>query len=120
MNTRADAVGVTMENVVKKYGQTTALRDFGLVVESGEMVVLLGPSGCGKTTALRCLAGLESVNGGRILVGDRDITHVPVQKREMAMVFQSYSLFPHLNALDNVAFGLRNKKVGKSAARTQA
>ena len=120
MNTRADAVGVTMENVVKKYGQTTALRDFGLVVEPGEMVVLLGPSGCGKTTALRCLAGLESVNGGRILVGDRDITHVPVQKREMAMVFQSYSLFPHLNALDNVAFGLRNKKVGKSAARTQA
>lgn len=114
------AVGVEMRDVHKSYGTTKALVEFSMQIEPGEMVVLLGPSGCGKTTALRSLAGLETVTSGQILVGDHDVTNTPVQKRQMAMVFQSYSLFPHLNALENVAFGLRNRGVARAEAKRQA
>ena len=79
-----------------------ALDDFNLEINPGEMVVLLGGSGCGKSTALRSLAGLEDIQAGRILVGGQDVTGVPVNKRDMAMVFQAYSLFPHMTALQNV------------------
>ena len=81
------------------------------------MVVLLGGSGCGKSTALRSLAGLEDIQGGRIMVGGQDVTGVPVNKREMAMVFQAYSLFPHMTALENVEFGLEVRGMGKAERR---
>ena len=95
---------IQMRDVVKIYPGSTvhALDDFNLDIKPGEMVVLLGGSGCGKSTALRSLAGLEDIQGGRIMVGGQDVTGVPVNKREMAMVFQAYSLFPHMTALENV------------------
>ncbi|TPF92518.1 ABC transporter ATP-binding protein [Bifidobacterium sp. UTBIF-78] len=110
---------IQMQDVVKIYPGSTvhALDDFNLDIKPGEMVVLLGGSGCGKSTALRSLAGLEDIQGGRIMVGGQDVTGVPVNKREMAMVFQAYSLFPHMTALENVAFGLEVRGVGKEERR---
>ena len=107
-----------MQNVVKIYPGSTvrALDDFSLDI-SRRMVVLLGGSGCGKSTALRSLAGLEDIQGGRIMVGGQDVTGVPVNKREMAMVFQAYSLFPHMTALENVEFGLEVRGMGKAERR---
>ena len=107
---------IQMRDVVKIYPGSTvhALDDFNL---DGEMVVLLGGSGCGKSTALRSLAGLEDIQGGRIMVGGQDVTGVPVNKREMAMVFQAYSLFPHMTALENVEFGLEVRGMGKEERR---
>lgn len=103
--------GVRFQSVRKIYGKdVVAVDDVDLVVDDGEFVVLLGPSGCGKTTLLRCLAGLEQVNGGRVYIGDRDVTDVPPRARGIAMVFQSYAVFPHLKVGDNIAFGLRMQK----------
>lgn len=110
---------IQMRDVVKIYPGSTvhALDDFNLDIKPGEMVVLLGGSGCGKSTALRSLAGLEDIQGGRIMVGGQDVTGVPVNKREMAMVFQAYSLFPHMTALENVEFGLEVRGMGKAECR---
>jgi multiple sugar transport system ATP-binding protein len=105
--------GVTYEHVTKKFGDTTAVDDLMLAVEDGEFMVLVGPSGCGKSTALRMLAGLERVSAGRILIGDRVVNNVAPQSRDIAMVFQSYALYPHMTVYDNLAFGLRNQKVPK-------
>lgn len=114
--------GVQMLNVDKIYSGATnkALDNFNLEINPGEMVVLLGGSGCGKSTALRSLAGLEDIQAGRILVGGQDVTGVPVNKRDMAMVFQAYSLFPHMTALQNVEFGLEIRGMGKAERRKQA
>lgn len=114
--------GVQMLNVDKIYSGATnkALDNFNLEINPGEMVVLLGGSGCGKSTALRSLAGLEDIQAGRILVGGQDVTGVPVNKRDMAMVFQAYSLFPHMTALQNVEFGLEIRGTGKAERRKQA
>lgn len=114
--------GVQMLNVDKIYPGATnkALDNFNLEINPGEMVVLLGGSGCGKSTALRSLAGLEDIQAGRILVGGQDVTSVPVNKRNMAMVFQAYSLFPHMTALQNVEFGLEIRGMGKTERRKQA
>ena len=111
--------GIQMQNVDKIYPGASfkALDDFNLDIKPGEMVVLLGGSGCGKSTALRSLAGLEDIQSGRIIVGGQDVTGVPVNKRNMAMVFQAYSLFPHMTALQNVEFGLEVHGVGKSDRR---
>lgn len=111
--------GVQMLGVDKIYpgSNVKALNDFNLEIKPGEMVVLLGGSGCGKSTALRSLAGLEDIQASRILVGGQDVTGVPVNKRDMAMVFQAYSLFPHMTALQNVEFGLEIRGVTRAERR---
>jgi putative spermidine/putrescine transport system ATP-binding protein len=104
----------------KRFGETEALKGIDLDVASGEFVSLLGPSGCGKTTALRIVAGFDFPTGGQILVDDKDIIGTPANRRDMGMVFQSYSLFPNMSALDNVAFGLKVRRVGRSRRRARA
>ena len=91
----------------KRFGSTTALSALDLTIAAGELVTLLGPSGCGKTTALRIAAGFERPDEGSVRLGGRDIGSLPASRRDMGMVFQSYSLFPHLTCVENVAFGLR-------------
>jgi putative spermidine/putrescine transport system ATP-binding protein len=113
-----DAVEVRLEGLSRHYGPVVALDRLDLTLEPGQLVALLGPSGCGKTTTLRLLAGLEDADSGRVIVGGRDITHVPANKRDMGMVFQAYSLFPHMTVRQNVAFGLRLRRVG-AAERDQ-
>jgi putative spermidine/putrescine transport system ATP-binding protein len=98
---------VDVEGLVRDFGTVRALDGVSLRIEPGEFIALLGPSGCGKTTVLRVLAGFERPDEGRVLVDGRDLSHVSAQKRDMGMVFQSYSLFPNMDALHNVAFGLR-------------
>jgi len=95
---------VTFKNVVKKYGDVTAVNDLNIHVDDKEFLVLVGPSGCGKTTALRSLAGLEEITGGEILIGDRVVNDVAPKDRDIAMVFQSYALYPHLSVYDNMAY----------------
>jgi putative spermidine/putrescine transport system ATP-binding protein len=102
--------GLELQGLHKQFGEVVALRTLDLAVESGEFVSLLGPSGCGKTTALRIVAGFERADEGRVLVGDKDITDVPANRRDMGMVFQAYSLFPNMTAQQNVEFGLRIRK----------
>ncbi|MCP4425673.1 MAG: ABC transporter ATP-binding protein [Chloroflexi bacterium] len=98
---------LAIENVAKSFDDQPVLRDVSLRIGTGEVVVLLGPSGCGKTTLLRIIAGLETVDNGRLLLNDQDLTQLPVHKRGFGMVFQDYALFPHKNVFENVAFGLR-------------
>ncbi len=106
---------VTFERVTKTYADgTTAVNGLDLGIADGEFVVLVGPSGCGKTTALRMVAGLEEISGGVMRIGERVVNHVPSRDRDIAMVFQSYALYPHLSVYDNIAFGLRVKKVPKA------
>jgi multiple sugar transport system ATP-binding protein len=104
---------VTFKNVFKRFGDVTAVNDLDIKVEDKEFLVLVGPSGCGKTTALRCLAGLEEISDGEILIGDRVVNDVAPKDRDIAMVFQSYALYPHLSVYDNMAFGLKLRKVPK-------
>jgi putative spermidine/putrescine transport system ATP-binding protein len=108
------AVEVRMEGLRRHYGPVVALDGVDLTVGAGELVALLGPSGCGKTTTLRLLAGLEDADAGSITVGGKEITRVPANRRDMGMVFQAYSLFPHMTVRDNVAFGLRLRRVSKA------
>jgi multiple sugar transport system ATP-binding protein len=105
---------VTFDHVTKRFDTTIAVDDLDLGVADGEFLVLVGPSGCGKTTALRMLAGLEEITEGRILIGDRVVNNVAPADRDIAMVFQSYALYPHMTVYDNLAFGLRNQKVPKA------
>lgn len=104
---------VTYENVTKKFGDVVALNNLSLEVQDKEFLVLVGPSGCGKSTALRCLAGLEEITEGRILIGDRVVNDVPPKDRNIAMVFQSYALYPHMSVYDNMAFGLKLRRTPK-------
>ncbi len=112
--------GVELRGVVKQFGGTRVLHGVDLEVAPGEFVSLLGPSGCGKTTALRILAGLERASGGEVRIGGDDVSSVPTNKRDIGMVFQSYSLFPHLRVVDNTAFGLRRRGVPTARARQRA
>jgi ABC-type sugar transport system ATPase subunit len=105
---------ITFDHVTKRFDETTAVDDLNIEVADGEFLVLVGPSGCGKTTALRMLAGLEDITSGRILIGDRVVNNVAPGKRDVAMVFQSYALYPHMTVYNNLAFGLRNYGVAKA------
>jgi iron(III) transport system ATP-binding protein len=115
-----NAGSVTFQNVRKSFGLFTAIHDLSLTVEPGTLVTLLGPSGCGKTTTLRMLAGLEHPTSGRILIGGMDVTMLPANERDVSMVFQSYALFPHMNSLDNVAYGLESSGLPRRQARQKA
>src|SRR5580704_14400473 len=108
------AVEVRMEGLTRRYGPVVALDGLDLTLRPGELIALLGPSGCGKTTTLRLLAGLEDADAGTITVGGTDVTRLPASKRDMGMVFQAYSLFPHMTARQNVAFGLRLRRIGSA------
>ncbi len=109
---------LTLAHVTRRYGGFTAVDDVSLDVADGEFVTLLGPSGCGKTTTLRMVAGFIAPDGGEIRFGDRQMTDVPPHRRNTAMVFQSYALFPHMSVADNIAFGLRMRKL--SAAERES
>ncbi|WP_295812559.1 ABC transporter ATP-binding protein [uncultured Nitratireductor sp.] len=105
---------ITIDNVHKDYGALNVLKPFSLEIEDGEFVVLVGPSGCGKSTMLKILAGLEPASGGRVLLGDRDVTDVAPGGRDIAMVFQNYALYPHLTVAQNIGFGLRMRGMSKA------
>ncbi|MEX2646981.1 MAG: ATP-binding cassette domain-containing protein, partial [Gaiellaceae bacterium] len=102
---------IRLESVTKRFDDVVAVDGISLEIERGSFFALLGPSGCGKTTTLRMIGGFEQPDGGRILLGDRDVTALPPYRRDVNTVFQSYALFPHLSVFDNVAFGLRRRHV---------
>src|ERR1700732_2851731 len=104
-------VALTLAGVAKAHGEVAVLRGLDIEVLEGELFVLLGPSGCGKTTLLRAIAGLAELDAGRILLGDTDITAVPAEARNVAMVFQDYALYPHMTVRNNLAFGLKRHRV---------
>jgi putative spermidine/putrescine transport system ATP-binding protein len=112
-----EGAAVELRNVVKYYASQRALNGVNLSMAPGEFIALLGPSGCGKTTVLRALSGLESVSEGRIEIDGRDVVNTPVNKRDIGMVFQAYSLFPHMTVTQNVEFGLRMRKVDAAGRR---
>ena len=105
--------GVTYDHVWKRFDSTEAVKDLTIEIQDGEFMVLVGPSGCGTSTALRMLAGLERLSDGRIMIGDRIVNNIQPSKRDVAMVFKSYALYPHMTVFDNLAFGLRNKGVSR-------
>ena len=105
---------VTYKNIYKRFGDVTAVRDVSIDIADKEFIVFVGPSGCGKSTCLRMLAGLEEISDGQILIGDRIVNDVPPKDRDIAMVFQSYALYPHMSVYDNMAFGLKLRKTPKA------
>ena len=105
---------LSIRNLSKRYGNLTALENFSLEIHSGEFMVLLGPSGCGKTTVLRCIAGLTGITNGEIYIGDELVNRLPPKDRDVAMVFQNYSLYPHMNVYDNIAFPLKMRKTERN------
>jgi multiple sugar transport system ATP-binding protein len=108
---------VYLEHVTKRFGEVTAVNDLTLEARDGEFLVLVGPSGCGKSTALRLIAGLEDVTAGDIYIGERRVNDIPPRDRDIAMVFQSYALYPHMSVYDNLAFGLKLRGVRKPEIR---
>jgi len=104
---------ITIENAVKRYGKDTIINGLSLKIEPGEFFTLLGPSGCGKTTLLRMVIGFNSIEGGTFKIDDQVINNIPTNKRNIGMVFQNYAVFPHMSVFDNVAFGLKNRKLPK-------
>jgi multiple sugar transport system ATP-binding protein len=110
---------IGFQGVVKRFGAVTAVDGLTLDIPAGELMVLVGPSGCGKTTALRLLAGLEAVTEGRITIGDREVQGLPPRRRDVAMVFQDYALYPQMSVYRNLAFGLESRKVPRAEVRAQ-
>src|SRR4029079_161636 len=105
---------VTFEHVHKRYGDVHVAKDLNLEIGDGEFIVPVGPSGCGETTSLRMIAGLEEISEGTLRIGDRVVNDVAPKDRDIAMVFQSYALYPHMTVRDNLAFGLKLRKVPKA------
>src|SRR3954468_22367105 len=105
---------VTLRKVVKKYDEVEAVRGIDLHIADHEFVVLVGPSGCGKSTTLHMIAGLEDITGGTISIGDRVVNGLQPKDRDIAMVFQNYALYQHMSVYDNLAFGLRNRRVAEA------
>src|SRR6476661_8066733 len=110
---------VTFEHVIKKYGDVLAVNDLNLEVRDKEFLVLVGPSGCGKSTALRMIAGLEEITAGTISIGGRIVNNVAPKDRDIAMVFQNYALYPHMNVYDNMAFSMKLAGVSRAETRTR-
>src|ERR1019366_6565264 len=106
------SVPLVLQDISKRFGDVQALRPLSLEIGPGELLALLGPSGCGKTTTLRIVAGFEAPDTGSVLIGGRDVTDLPPNHRGLGMVFQNYSLFPHMTVGENVAFGLKMRRVG--------
>ncbi|MCI8303535.1 MAG: ABC transporter ATP-binding protein, partial [Lawsonibacter sp.] len=104
---------ITIENAVKRFGNDTIINGLNLDIRPGEFFTLLGPSGCGKTTLLRMIIGFNTIEGGTFKINDQVINDIPTNKRNIGMVFQNYAVFPHMSVFDNVAFGLKNRKVPK-------
>jgi putative spermidine/putrescine transport system ATP-binding protein len=117
---RSGGTSVLLQDLTRVFGATRALDGLTIEMAPGELVALLGPSGCGKTTALRIVAGFEFADAGSVMIDGKDMSSVPASRRDMGMVFQSYSLFPNMSALDNVAFGLRMRKLGAGDRRKRA
>jgi inositol-phosphate transport system ATP-binding protein len=110
---------ILLDNFSKSFGPVKVIEDMTLEIRDGEMLALLGPSGCGKSTTLFAICGIHKVTGGRILFGDRDMTHVPSQERNVGVVFQSYALYPHMTVADNIAFPLRIRKLPEAEVKRQ-
>ncbi|EBR7913842.1 ABC transporter ATP-binding protein, partial [Salmonella enterica] len=110
---------LVLEQVTKTFGEFYAAREISFCAEEGEFVTLLGPSGCGKTTLLKMIGGFHQPDSGRILIGDKAVNALPPEKRNTAMCFQSYALFPHLNVAHNICFGLKQKKVAIGEQQTR-
>ena len=104
-----------LRQLAKKYGSVSAVNSIDLTIENSEFVVLVGPSGCGKSTILRMIAGLEKITGGQVLIDNLDCSDLPPRKRDVAMVFQDYALYPHMNVKANISFGLKMRGVDKPA-----
>ncbi|MET1012594.1 MAG: ATP-binding cassette domain-containing protein, partial [Actinomycetota bacterium] len=112
---------IVFDGVTKEFGdEVVAVDDLSLEIADGEFMVLVGPSGCGKSTILRMLAGLEEVTAGEIWIDDKQVTDLPSKERDIAMVFQNYALYPHMTVLDNIAFGLKLRKVPKAEREQKA
>ena len=110
---------IKFDHVWKRFGEVSVLKDLDIDIPDQEFLVLVGPSGCGKTTALRCLAGLEEITDGNIYIADRVVNDVPPKDRDIAMVFQSYALYPHMSVYDNMAYGLRMRRMSRAEIKSR-
>jgi spermidine/putrescine ABC transporter ATP-binding subunit len=119
LSVRSPPTDLAISGLTKTFGDSVAVNEVTLRIAAGELVALLGPSGCGKTTTLRMIAGLVSPTSGEVLIGGSRVTHVPVHRRNIGMLFQSYALFPHLTVSQNVAFGLQMRRLGKAEVRSK-
>jgi iron(III) transport system ATP-binding protein len=120
MSIESRSAAVRLEAVTKKFGAVAAVDAVDLVIEPGTLVTLLGPSGCGKTTTLRMIAGLEMPTSGKVLIGNKDVTLLPPNERDVSMVFQSYALFPHMTVMENVSYGLTQSNLSRAAQLAKA